>query len=463
MRAAIYSRVSSDPRGRGRSVQEQEAECHAIAERQGWSVVGVFTDNDRSASRYATKARREYERLLDFVREGRCDVLVTWEASRFQRDLEAYVALRELCRLRGVLWSYSGRTYDLQRTDDRLSTGLDALLAERESDMTRDRVLRAVRANAGTGRPHGKLLYGYEREYDPSSGQLLAQVVREDQAEVVREIARRFLSGEAFRAIADDLNRREVPAPRGGSWHPTNVRRVVLNPAFAGKRVHQGKVIGPAAWPAILDEATHHRVVAKATDPARRTHRESAVRHLLSGIATCGVCGGRVRVQKNRGFLAYLCIDKFCVSRRENDVDELVTRVVLARLSEPDALDLLDPAVDEDDDVRAALSDAQEKRARLDTFYDAAAGGEISAAALSRIETRLLDEIKMAEGRARRGSRTTAVQELMDAGPSQAWKSTSLTVRREVIKELVEVRILPARRGARTFDPNTINISWRAR
>ena len=54
LRAVIYARVSSDPNERGRSVSEQEAECRAVCEREGWHVVAVYSDNDRSASRYAT-------------------------------------------------------------------------------------------------------------------------------------------------------------------------------------------------------------------------------------------------------------------------------------------------------------------------------------------------------------------------------------------------------------------------
>src|ERR1700687_5300489 len=61
-------------------------------------------------SRYSTKDRPEYKKLAKILKPG--DVLVTWEASRAQRDLAAYVTLRDLCAERGVLLSYSGRTYD---------------------------------------------------------------------------------------------------------------------------------------------------------------------------------------------------------------------------------------------------------------------------------------------------------------------------------------------------------------
>src|SRR4051794_38227944 len=104
LRAVIYTRVSSDPNDRGRSVSEQEAECRTVATHNGWQVVRVFSDNDRSASRYATKDRPEYRKLIGYVASGEADVLVTWESSRAQRDLDAYTKLRALCESAGVLW-----------------------------------------------------------------------------------------------------------------------------------------------------------------------------------------------------------------------------------------------------------------------------------------------------------------------------------------------------------------------
>jgi site-specific DNA recombinase len=89
VRAVIYTRVSSDPRGIGRSVEEQEADCRTIAEREGWSVVAVFVDNDRGASRFSNGHRPEYGKLVDYLAGDVADVLVTWEASRTQRDLDA--------------------------------------------------------------------------------------------------------------------------------------------------------------------------------------------------------------------------------------------------------------------------------------------------------------------------------------------------------------------------------------
>ena len=46
------------------------------------------------------------------------------------------------------------------------------------------------------------------------------------ESKTVEEIVRRRNNGETFQAIADSLNRRQVPTKRGGQWLPMQVSRV---------------------------------------------------------------------------------------------------------------------------------------------------------------------------------------------------------------------------------------------
>ena len=48
--------------------------------------------------------------------------------------------------------------------------------------------------------------------------------IDEAEAEVVREIFRRFAAGEGPRAIARALNERGVPGPHGRPWGDTTIR-----------------------------------------------------------------------------------------------------------------------------------------------------------------------------------------------------------------------------------------------
>jgi site-specific DNA recombinase len=456
LRAAIYARVSSDPNEIGRSVDEQEAECRRIADREGWSVVRTFVDNDRSASRYARKDRPQYRALMEFLRRGEADVLVMWEGSRAQRDLRDFLRLRDLCAERGILYSYSGRIFDLTRTDDRFSTGLDALLAERESDQTRDRVLRAVRANAAAGRPHGKLLYGYGREYD-GRGVYVRTIEVPEQAAIIREVARRVRAGGSCRSIALELNGRGVPAPRGGHWDPTQVKRLVTNPGYVAQRVHRGQIIGDADWPQILDEQTFADCVRRLNDPRRKTVHDSSIRHLLTGAMRCGVCGEPVATLKNREIRSYICPAKFCVSVKTTTVEQFVTDVVIARLSRRDALSLLTP--DRSGELEAARVELAELRDRLDGFYDQAAAGKITPGGLARIEARLLAQIEAAEARVVMRPVAPLLRDVAGLDAADRWAVLTIGQRREIVATVADIRLDRTGRGRRTFDPARLGSS----
>jgi site-specific DNA recombinase len=469
LRAVIYARVSQDPRQQLRSVSQQVDECTAECKRRGWTVARVFTDNDRSASRYATKQRPEYGRLIDFLRAGNADVLVTWESSRAQRDLEAYVRLRKVAEENGVQWSYKGRLYDLSRTDDRFTTGLDALLDERESSVTRDRILRDKRAHALKGLPGGQVPFGYRREYDPHTKTLLRQVVREDQAAVVREAARRIAAGETCYTVAQDFNRRGTLSPTGKNWYHRTIRELVTRHAYIGKRVHQGKVIGDAVWPPILDDATFYACTGRFSNPARRNGRPGKIRYLLSSIVRCDVCGGRVVAAMKPGQASvYNCLGKKsangangrmgCVSLNLALFDKHITALVIERLARPDAAELVADGRRADDAV-TAMGEAAEKRARLEEFADAAARGDLSPAALARVEERLLPEIEAAEKRAAVAQVDPVLRDVVRPDIGDIWENLPLTQRREVITALMDISLTPSM--GRVMDTRRIKIAWK--
>lgn len=469
MRALVQTRVSNDPRADARSTEEQELECRAWADREGWTITKVITETG-SASRYgrSTKARGRWAELTAELGSGDYDILLSWEASRATRELSVYTELRDLCAKTGVLWGYSGAVFDLTNRSDRFRTGLDALLSEDESHRISDRVQRSVRARAIQGHPHGKLPYGYRREYSEENGALLRQVPDEETAPIVREIFNRVDAGEALHAIAKDLTARGIPIPRpprsprrhdGLAWLDSSVRRIALNPTNAGMRVHRGEVVGAAKWPGLVTLEQFDRVRAILTDPTRSTRSgDSRARWLLSGIATCGrpECGGPLRVLNNRGTKTYTCTWCQKVTRRLEPVDAYVTERVIALLA---TWGLDDHEGDDVDDEVAALDvELEALRTRLDGFVDAAADGTVSPKALARIEARLRPQIRAFEEKRRRLIVPSPVAAVDLSDPARWWYRATLEEQRELVREVVTVEVLPAGRGRRIFDPSLVRV-----
>lgn len=337
-----------------------------------------------------------------------------------------------------------------------------------ESEIKSERILAALESNAETGRSHGRETYGWDRVHDRKGRS--RDVLNAQEAAVIREATARILRGDSLASIVADFNARGIVPPadakrppeqrRGLPWRKGSLRAMVVRERNAGLRVHRGEIIGDGAWEPILDRGTWERVCAVLADPARRTSVGSVARHLLSGIAVCDVCGGPIAGTMNRQTPSYKCAAKSHVTRNRADVDDLISRLVVARLSRSDAVDLLAPR---DRGHLDAAAEARAVEARMDEAADQFADGTITRRQLERINARLRPQLDDALARARVVDDAPLLAGVVGAVDVQAaWEALPLTRRRAVVDLLLEVRIARAKQGARTFDPETVRVEWKA-
>jgi site-specific DNA recombinase len=468
--ALIYGRASRDPKKRGRSVADQIDAGRDLCDTHGWPIAEVFDqDVDRSASRHARRERKDFESLLAAIEAGKGRIVVAWEASRYYRDLEAYIRLRNVCRAANVFLCYNGQVYDLSKREDLKATAQDAIAAEDEAEGIRDRVLRTTRAQAKKGLPHGRLLWGYARRYDPETGELIEQYPHPERAHIVLSIFERVAAGETEYSILQDLKREErLPGVEWGYYHLTNMLR---NIGYKGRRVHRGEDFGEASWPGLVPEELFDQVQEIIGDESRTTVRDYAVKHLLSGIARCGECEDHphLRVGKSRGYLVYGCSGRFDSQMNKDKLDAYVEEAVVSWLGSKAA-------------VAAFQSDEQEKRAerarvrqralerQLDearemsaTFKEDGVTPRLSLASLAVQEDRLVPQIEAARLEAQELNAPPLVRRLVGRPDVQEIWDGELTIeqQRTVLRAVVNIRLNRARsRGVRTIEPGRITLRF---
>ncbi len=460
-RAAVYARVSQDKRA-GRSVAEQEAESTAACVLNGWTVTKVYRDNDVSASRFGTKARPQWAELVADMDAGKVDVLVLWEPSRGSRDLMTWAALLDACRRQEVLVHVTSHahTYDLSKPRDWRSLAEDGVDSAYESEKASQRILRAMHANAVAGRPHGRVPYGYVRRYDPLTKQLVGQEPDPVTAPVVAQIVEQVARAVPIITITADLNGRGVPSPTGKPWSRQVVRRVAASPAYAAVREYDGQSY-EASWPPLVTAETHYAARRVLEDPARRTSKPGRVKHLLSYLGRCGVCGAHLNAGPRHGKPAYCCPVGH-VSVMAPWLDEVVTRLVLARLDDEGLYARLNAP--NDAAVMQARGTVAELRERLAEFRDAAAAGELTPASLAHVETKLLADIAKAEKVAEKVGTPAALRDLGGPGDLvQRWQRMAVTTQREIVAFLLEVTLDRAKgRGRHSVDEfERVRIEWK--
>jgi site-specific DNA recombinase len=257
-----------------------------------------------------------------------------------------------------------------------------------------------------------------------------------------------------------------------------HVRRVLQNPRIAALRVHRGNVVGPGSWESIIDQTTWRGLVAFLNDSSRRNTVASERRYMLSGVARCGHpgCGAPLYAAFPHGrshSFAYVCRRPGShVGRNGPALDDFVERIVVGYLREQGVGgDLrhaehnvdLDALRTERDALVASKSDlATALRKRI---LDLAAVERESAILQSRI-----DEIDKKMAAAAAVSPVAALLADDDEDPAELadteklierWDKASADRKGKIVAALMDVVVRRTRPGARTFDPDSIDIAWK--
>lgn len=332
MLTVIYGRVSTEEQYRsGFSLSEQLKACRHKAETLGNATqqtvsIVEFTD-DLSGE---LLERPGLQSALDLLRREQVAYFICLDPDRLARRLMHQLLVtdeieRNRCRLEFVQHDYQ------ETAEGRLFYQMRGAIAEFEKAKILERTSRGQRGKiAAGGLPHVIRMYGYDFVKGAGKHAQARDVLvpHSQEAEWVRQIYRWCaFEGIGPLSIAQRLNELGIPTKTGqGAWQHTQVRRILTHPTYAsgvlalGKRDHNGigvarrlsksqrveKGIVLSARPKpvsqwqyveitpLVEQAVWDKAQGVLEDfrvGKRRTGGREKV-HPLSGLGTCGICGG---------------------------------------------------------------------------------------------------------------------------------------------------------------------------
>jgi len=397
-RAAGYLRRSTNKQEK--SLEDQRREIEKYAEKHGYTLVRWYVDDGISGD--DTDKRHDFQRMHADACNGRdFDAILCWDQDRFGRfnSMEASYWIHPLMkagvRLETVTdgpidWSdFAGRmVYSIkQEGKHQYLIDLSGNVARRQIQNARDGYLCGQAAPYGfdrmildeAGQPRQRVHNG-EQFVKPRSWHVT--LVPSDDPEKVKWAKWLFTTyantDTGLRTLANELNKRGIPGPRGGKWWIGTIRALLGNEAFVGTfvwgkrgegkyhRVAGGEIrrrnangkkldenppetwtVVENAWEPLVDVATFKRVQAKLAD--RRSERgrpsqttTSTDNYLLSGIVHCAHCGAKMfghrRTRRKRGKTyesrRYVCSTYFTQGKEVcgcHSIDQAVLLDVLVR------------------------------------------------------------------------------------------------------------------------------------
>src|SRR3546814_859718 len=146
-------------------------------------------------------------------------------------------------------------------------------------------------------------------------------------------------------------------------------------------------------------------------------------------------------------------------SRQAEPVEEYVSALVVARLSRPDARELLTRR--DSPDVDQLQVEAVGIRERLNALAVDFADDVLTASQLRAATERLRSRLSDIEATIADAGRVDVLGDLVSAeNVAAVWQNLTLERQRAVIDTLMRVTLHPPGRGVRTFRPETVGIEW---
>jgi site-specific DNA recombinase len=317
LRVAIYTRQSVERAGDQAltSIDAQRAQVEAFVASQaglGWRALPERYDDHGYSG--ATLARPAFKRLLDEVRAGRIDLIVTYRMDRLSRSQRDFLNLMHLFDEHGVRWVSATESFSTARPEGRAMLSVLMAFAQMEREVTSERVRDKTAASRERGLwTGGKPMLGY----DSRDGRL---VVNAAEAEVVRGIFRLYLDVPSVADLVGEVAARgwrnkawtnRLGAPTGGRpLVKATLRTLLASPLYVGL-VRRGTELRSGKHEPIIDRLTWDTVQTKLAVKAPRTRRpHRSWTTLLGGLIFCG-CGTAMvhhyTSRHGRQYHFYLC------------------------------------------------------------------------------------------------------------------------------------------------------------
>ena len=299
--AAAYVRVSTDDQME-LSPDSQMEKIREYAAKNGLLLLSEYIFHDDGISGRAAEKRPGFQQMIATAKDPShpFDVIIVWKFSRFARNQEESIfyksILRSKCKVDVVSVSEPLIAGPFGSLIERIIEWMDEFYSVRLAE----EVKRSMTVNAKNGSLQATPSFGYRVE----NRQL---VIVPEEAEIIREIFRRFISGDAMFRIAKDLSSRGIRTHRGNPFENRTIDYILNNPVYLGKLrwtptgrtrrnfKNEDSIIADALHEPIIDVETWDAAQARCAELKKSYKRygkpSSERKHWLCGVVRCSACG----------------------------------------------------------------------------------------------------------------------------------------------------------------------------
>ena len=337
LRVAAYCRVSTELEQQQSSYDIQiEYYTRHIMQNPNWIFVGVFADDGRSATN--TFRRYDFNQLMDQCLKGKVDMIITKSISRFARNTVDCISWVRKLKEKNVAVYFEKE--NLNTLDDSTEMILTILSSQAQEES------RAISTNVkwGYARKFEKGESIRQRSYGFRKAPTGEMCIMEEEAAVIRNMARWFLDGDSLERIKHRLEDAGIETTTGKkTWSTGTIYNILTNEKIMGdvllqktftadyltkRRVknsgqqkqyyvknHHEAIIPKTVYYKIQEEIARRSSLKKAgTRKGKTAQGVYSSKYALTGIMVCNECGAHYRrttwAKNGKKVIVWRCINR---------------------------------------------------------------------------------------------------------------------------------------------------------
>ncbi len=233
--------------------QREASEAYIKSQKhEGWQLVKTAYDDGGFSG--GTMKRPALTMLMQDIEAGRIDVIVVYKVDRLSRSLHDFAKMVEVFDKRGVSFVSVTQQFNTTSSMGRLTLNVLLSFAQFEREVTGERIRDKIAAS----KKKGMWMGGYAPlGYDIVDRKL---VINPTEAEIVRDMYRRYLKLGCVRRLKEDLDRCSIHSktrksslrPGGCSFTRGALYHLLSSPTYIGQIRFKG-VCHPGQHAGIID------------------------------------------------------------------------------------------------------------------------------------------------------------------------------------------------------------------
>lgn len=234
LRVAAYCRVSTDSEDQLESYAAQVSYyTDIIVKNPRWRMVKIYADEGITGT--LAKKRKHFLEMIRDCKKGKIDLILTKSVARFARNtVDSLNYVRQL-KAMGVGVYFQEQNLDTMKIDNEMVIGFHSVMAQAESENISANVRWGIQQRMRTGTYAFRYnILGYRKGEDGEPA------IVPEEAEIVRNIFHRYITGDTIDQIKAYLQARSYHTKKGGAeWSKGNIYSILTNERYCGDVIYQ--------------------------------------------------------------------------------------------------------------------------------------------------------------------------------------------------------------------------------